>query len=364
MAEDSLAAVFHAAGQPVRLQRFPLPELSAGEALVRVTCCTLCGSDLHTYQGHRPTPIPTILGHEILGEIASLAPGQPVLDQRGQPLGIGQRVTWSVAASCTQCFFCNHGMPQKCEHLFKYGHEQIRDDHALSGGLAEYCHLARGTTILALPEDLPELAACPCNCATATVAAGLRVGGGCREETVLIQGAGMLGLTACAMARARGASQVVVCDVDPRRLRLAEKFGATRCVLVGEQSRQLKTAVQEVTAGRGVDLALELSGASGAVETGLELLRIGGRYVLIGAVFPAPPVPVSAESVVRRWLSIHGVHNYTPTDLADALDFLVRNHDRFPLAELVTDTFTLEESAAAFQHALASRALRVAVLPG
>jgi len=85
--------------------------------------------------------------------------------------------------------------------------------------------------------------------------------------------------------------------------------------------------------------------------------------VLIGAVFPAPPVPLSAESVVRRWLSIYGVHNYTPADLADALEFLTRNHGRFPLAELVTDTFTLAEAEAAFQHAIASRALRVAVLP-
>ena len=360
--DSALAAVFAAAGQPLELQSLPMPVLREGEALARVTCCTVCGSDLHTYQGHRSTPVPTVLGHEILGEIVALGPGEPVIDHSGRPLEIGERVTWSIAASCGRCFFCTHGIPQKCERLFKYGHEAITPDHPLSGGLAEYCHLAPGTAVVRAPADLPDAVACPANCATATVAAALRTGGGCRDEAVLVQGVGMLGLTACAMARAQGAYEVIACDVDAARLAAAERFGATRCVLA-DDADALKGAVAAATDGRGVDLALELSGAAAAMEAGLDLLRIGGRYVLVGAVFPGPAVAVSPESVIRRLLSIHGLHNYTPADLAKAVAFLADNHARYPFADLVAETFPLSEADAAFQHAIQGRAHRVAVRP-
>jgi alcohol dehydrogenase len=361
--DESLAAVFAAAGEPLDIRPLPLPELRPGEVLVRVTCCTVCGSDVHTYQGHRTTPVPTVLGHEILGTVAAIGPGEPVLDHEGRPLDIGDRVTWSIAASCGACFFCEHGIPQKCERLFKYGHERIRPEHQLSGGLAEYCHLAPGTAIIPVPEALPDVVACPANCATATVAGALRIGGGCDGAAVLIQGAGMLGLTACAMARSRGAQHVIACDVDTERLELARRFGATRCVAVTDDGGELTAAVNELTGGRGVDLALELSGAIAAMEAGLKLLRIGAHYVLVGAVFPSPPLAVDPEAVIRRLLNIHGLHNYTPADLAAAIEFLTQHHGEYPFAELVADTFPLCEAELAFEHAIRSRALRVAVLP-
>ena len=362
MHKQSLAAVFNAPNAPLEMRTFPLPGLGPGEVLVRVTCCTVCGSDLHTYTGRRSTPTPTILGHEILGEVAALGPGDPVRDVDARPLTVGDRVTWSIAASCGACFFCTHGIPQKCERLFKYGHQAITPEHPLSGGLAEYCHLAPGTAVVRAPADLPDAVACPANCATATVAAALRTGGDCRDEAVLVQGAGMLGLTACAMARAQGAYEVIACDVDAARLAAAERFGATRYVLA-DDADALKGAVAAATDGRGVDLALELSGAAVAMEAGLDLLRIGGRYVLVGAVFPGPAVAVSPESVIRRLLSIHGLHNYTPADLARAVAFLADNHARYPFAELVAETFPLSEANAAFQHAIQGRAHRVAVRP-
>lgn len=361
--DRALAAVFAAAGEPLELQALPMPELREGEALARVICCTVCGSDLHTYQGHRSTPVPTVLGHEILGEVAALGPGEPVLDLRGRPLEVGERITWSIAASCGRCFFCTHGIPQKCVHLLKYGHEAIRADYQLSGGLAEYCHLARGTAVSPVPEAVPDEAACPANCATATVAGAFRVGGGCDDAVVLVQGCGMLGLTACAMAKARGAREIIACDVDPARLELASRFGASRCVAVADTDEALTLATREVTDGRGVDLALELSGAAAAMQMGLKLLRIGGHYVLVGAVFPSSPLALDPEAVIRRLLNIHGLHNYTPADLADAVAFLAQHHARYPFAELVADSFPLAEADRAFQHAIETRALRVAVRP-
>jgi len=202
MTETSRAMVFHEAGRPLELKRYPLPRLAEGEVLVRITCCTLCGSDVHTYEGRRSAPLPTILGHEIIGQVAQLPPGPEVRDHQGVPLDLGDRITWSVAASCGGCFFCNDGLPQKCKGLFKYGHERISERHQLSGGLAEHCHLAAGTAIFRLPSELSDAVACPANCATATVAAAMRYSGDQRDRVVLIQGAGMLGLTAAAMATA------------------------------------------------------------------------------------------------------------------------------------------------------------------
>jgi putative phosphonate catabolism associated alcohol dehydrogenase len=359
----SKAAVFDQPNEAQEITDLPLPTLRSGEVLVRITCCTLCGSDLHTFQGRRSTPTPTILGHEILGEVAVLGPGEPVLDLSGRPLKVGDRVTWSIGASCGSCFFCEDGLPQKCEHLTKYGHEAIRPDYALSGGLAEYCHLARGTGIVRMPKNVPDAVACPANCATATVAAALRIGGNCRGQAVLIQGAGMLGLTACAVAHTRGAREVIAVDVDANRLELAKRFGATRTVLAGQDDEALARTVEEATSGRGVDLAIELSGAAAAMEAGLELLRIGGRYVFVGAVFPGPPIPLSPEKVIRRLLSIHGLHNYGPEDLVAAVQFLTHHHKDFPFAELVKSTYPLAEVNAAFDHAISSRELRVAVIP-
>jgi len=361
MAGTSRAMVFHEAGRPLELREFPLPRLAEGEVLVRVTCCTLCGSDVHTFEGRRSTPLPTVLGHEIIGQVAQLPPGPEVCSHQGDPLRIGDRITWSVAASCGECFFCNDGLPQKCRRLFKYGHERISERHPLSGGLADHCHLAAGTAIFRLPSDLSDAVACPANCATATVAAAMRYAGDCAGRVVLIQGAGMLGLTAAAMAGSAGAREVIVCDTVPERLPRADSFGATRTACVDQGEGQLAATVEEVTSGRGVDVAVEVSGDPAAIEAGIELLRVGGRYIWVGAVFPARPVTVSAETIVRKILSIQGMHNYAPEDLGSAVRFLEQNGPRFPFEELVAEKFALEDANTAFLRATGCGALRVAV---
>ena len=363
MSRKSRVVLFSEPHQPLELSEVDWPRLQPGELLVRVTCCTLCGSDVHTYLGHRSAPVPTILGHEILGRVAELPPGEPPHDARGEPLRVGDRITWSIAASCGSCFFCRESLPQKCEHLFKYGHERIVPDHPLSGGLADYCHLAPGTTVLRIPDTLPDHVACPANCATATVTAALRIGGNGKNRVILVQGAGTLGLTATAMAHANGARAVIVSDVNPDRLQWARRFGATEVVNVADDPKALASLVADQTCGRGVDLALEMTGATAAIQEGLGQIRIGGTYVWVGAVFPDQPVTLSAERIVRGLISIHGVHNYTPADLVVGVRFLEAHAAHYPFAELVSSTFPLAEADRAFQHAVSTRAFRVAVVP-
>ncbi|MBC8354378.1 MAG: zinc-binding dehydrogenase [Planctomycetes bacterium] len=359
----ALAAVFHGPRRPLELSEFELPELRAGEVLVEITCSTICGSDLHTIRGDRPVSGPTVLGHEIIGRITQLpADGPPVTDVMGDRLAIGDRVTWAVAASCGTCFFCEHELPQKCDKLFKYGHETV-ERGALSGGLAEFCHLAPGTAIVKVPKTLSDRVACPANCATATVAGALRIARGCADKSVVIHGAGMLGLTTAAMAATQGATSITVTDLSEQRLVRAMDFGATHTVHIGEDPAVLSNAIRDVTDGRGADVAFEMSGSPTAIEESVDLLRIGGQLVLVGSVFPTRATQLFPEQIIRKLLRIDGVHNYTPIDLTVAIEFLSTATTQYPFESLVGAELTLRELNTAIEGILDADHIRIAVRP-
>lgn len=349
--ESCQAAVFLGANRPLELRSFPIPALLPGEALAKVECCTVCGSDLHTFAGKRSEPTPSILGHEILGRIAALgAPGPVALD--GQALEVGERVTWSTAISCGVCDRCVGGLPQKCRTLAKYGHERAEGRAALCGGLGEYVLLRAGSQIARVDEALPAEVLCPANCATATIAAAIRIAGALEGKRVLIFGAGMLGLTAAAMSQTLGAAEVALCDVDPGRLGLASSFGAQRAFTWNDLPDEQ------------FDVILELAGSPDAVEAACRRASIGGRIVLVGSVMKSRPASIDPELVVRNWLTISGVHNYAPSDLQTAVDFLRRFHSRFPFAKLVAREYSLAQVNDAFVDAIRERPVRVAIRPG
>jgi len=358
-----LAAVFRGPGNPLELGSFPLPDLRAGEVLVAIDCCTICGSDLHTIRGDRPVAGPMVLGHEMSGRVVELSSaGPPPADVVGDEIELGDRITWSVAAACGQCFFCSKGLPQKCEQLFKYGHETL-DRSELSGGLAEYCRVVAGSAMVKLPPSLPDFIACPANCATATVAAAMRVSGECAGNCVIIHGGGMLGLTAAAMTRSQGAAAVIVTDIAEPRLARAEGFGATNAISVAEGTEHLNDVIDQLTNKRGADLVFEMSGSTTAIEESVGQLRIGGRLVLVGSVFPSRAVRLAPEQLVRKMLRIDGVHNYTPADLSTAVEFLNEMAEKFPFESLVDAYFSLQDVNAAIESASDSNVIRVAVHP-
>ncbi|MBX3449519.1 MAG: zinc-binding dehydrogenase [Planctomycetaceae bacterium] len=360
--DHSLAAVFSRTGEPLALQSFPLPELGPGEALVRVELCTVCGSDLHTVTGKRQEKVPTILGHEICGWVVANA-AIPLTDLDGVALREGDRVTWSTSVSCGTCDRCQSGLPQKCRTLAKFGHEATTGGWPLSGGLTQYVHLKAGSRVARLPEGLPAEVACPANCATATVAAAFRVAGSLSDKRVLIFGAGMLGLTAAAMAKSLGARTVVVCDRDARRLSLASQFGADAVVTWTDNEAATLDELGSRSGGTGYDVLVELSGSPSAVEAACALTEIGAKVVLVGTVMKSRPIQIDPEALVRRWTSIHGVHNYTPEDLRTAVAFLAEQHTKFPFAELVAKRFPLDEINAAIDFAVTHGPVRIAIAP-
>jgi putative phosphonate catabolism associated alcohol dehydrogenase len=357
-----LAAVFQAPRQPLTLERFPLPALAGSEVLVRVRCCTICGSDLHSYFGRRPSPAPAVLGHEMVGEVVAMGPGG-ARDWRGRQVASGARVTWSMVWSCGECFYCRRDLHPKCERLLKFGHERIQPDRALFGGMAEYCWLPERTAVFPIPDRLPDAVAAPANCATATVAAVFRHAASVHGETVVILGAGMLGLTASAMAAEYGAEQVLVIEPDEGRRVTALRFGAAAAIDSALPPTEIVHEVERRTAGRGADAVLELSGNPDAVELALSLLRPGGRLIMAGSTFPSRPAQCPAERVVRQLLRISGVYNYVPADLGTALEFLDRAAGRYPFEELVGAVFPLHDVNQAIAFAETKRPPRVALIP-
>ena len=341
---------FAPCAHPLTIEQFSIPALLRKETLVKIRCATICGSDLHSYYGRRHSPIPCILGHEMVGEVVATGP-DGACDYRGAPLSAGDRITWSMVWSCGECFYCRRGLRPKCERLKKFGHDEMAPGRELRGGMAEYCVLPAGTAIFKVPDNLTDGVASSSNCATATVAAVLRNAGSVAGQTILVHGAGMLGQTACAMAAWSGASQVIVVEPDARRRETALAFGATEALDSAERQDELAARVLELTDGRGADIAVELSGVPDAIELGLGLLRFGGRFILAGATFPSRPVQLDAEQVVRRLLQIVGVYNYNPEDLETALRFLSDVQQRYPFEQLVGKTFSLDDVNAAFDFA-------------
>ena len=358
----SKAAVFHQAGQPLELTSFELPiELAPGAALCRVRMSTICGSDLHTISGRRIEPAPLILGHEIIGEIITLGEGL-THDGLGQPLAVGDRVTWTIMACCAECFFCTHDLPNKCVGLKKYGHTCCDEYPPLTGGFAEHIVLWPGTGVFRIPDNLSDEVATPANCALATVVCATDAIGVAPGETALIQGAGLLGLNLIALCKEAGCENVLVTDVQPKRLELAKRFGATACINLSQDTDDdLAATARDLTDGRGVDVAFEVCGQTDAVASAIGALRTGGRYLIAGLVMAGSRFELDGNQLTRKVLTLKGIHNYAPKHLGQALQFLAACADKYPYGDIVGKTFGLDQINDAVAEAATGRHVRVAV---
>lgn len=359
--KKSKLAIFHGKGIPMTMDSVEVPKLEDGQILVKNEYTTLCRSDLNTYTGKRTEKTPTILGHEIVGRIDELGPGAPTIDCRGDPLQVGDRVTWGIYASDPDSALSKMGIPQKGEGLFKYGHEEIRDDNHLHGGLSEYCVLRKHTPVIKINQPLPLTVIALINCSVATVSGALRLAGPLEDRTVLVTGVGMLGVIACAMCKAGGARKVIALDIDKERLETAQRFGAEFTVNVKEGGSTAKEQLDPVIDEQPILVALDFSGVPETMELSLSLLGIGGVAVWIGATFPQRAVEINAEKIIRNIHVIKGLHNYNQEDLVSAVDFMERHYKDFPFESLVHDKFTLDTVNESFEYAVSSGAHRVGV---
>ena len=311
-----------------RMEHIGFPELGERELLIALAVATVCGSDRHTVSGRRSSPSPSILGHEGMGTVVA---------SRREGIRVGDRVVFSVTDTCGRCDRCRAGLSAKCTSVRKVGHEPLGGAWALNGTYATHLHVQSGQAVERVPDHVGDEAAATAGCAIATVMAVMDKAGDLSGRTVLVNGLGMLGLTAVVAARAAGAGHVIASDPDPH----------ARSLVAG--------LAHEVTAsvepGVLVDCALELSGARGGVMSTLASLDIGGTAVLAGSVSPTHPVGLDPEWVVRGWRTITGVHNYEPHHLGQAVCFLDEHQDRLPWEAIFGRRYALEELPSAFAAA-------------
>lgn len=353
---------FHGTGTPFEICEIPVT-ITPDNILVRVSLSTICGSDLHTVSGRRGADTPCVLGHEIVGTIA--APTR-LRSATGEPLNEGERVTWSLMASCGACDYCTHrNLPQKCNTLFKYGHARSEGSDALSGGFASHIQLHPGTAIYHIPDSMSDGEAAPVNCAFATVVNGLNTIGTHPNESAVIHGAGMLGIYAACYLREQDYNIVAIVDINEERLQIAKRFGATHTFNPDKNSiAEIDTALKSLTNGRGVDLGVEVSGATSGLPNLVTWSAIGGRVLTLGYVYPNAHTSIDAHQIVTKCVTLRGVHNYHYTALGTALSFVEENRDRYPFAELIGKTYPLTDINAAFEHAMRQDEIRIAIAPG
>ncbi|MBP8296422.1 MAG: L-threonine 3-dehydrogenase [Burkholderiales bacterium] len=269
----------------------PVPEVGHNDVLIKIRKTAICGTDMHIYKwdawSQKTIPVPMTVGHEYVGIVVEV--GQEV---RG--LEIGQRVSGEGHLVCGHCRNCRAGRRHLCRNTKGVGVNR-------PGAFAEYLVIP-AENAFPIPDDIPDDIAAildPFGNATHTALSFDMEG-----EDVLITGAGPIGIMAAAIARHVGARHVVITDMNPYRLALAQKMGATRTVNVERES--LSEVMREIGMVEGFDVGLEMSGVPGAFRQMLETMNHGGKIALLG--IPPSDTAIDWNQVIFKGLIIKGVY--------------------------------------------------------
>jgi L-iditol 2-dehydrogenase len=274
------------------LEDRPIPTLQSDEVLVRVRACGICGSDVHGMDGSTGRRIPPIvMGHEAAGEIARV--GAAV-----KTWSVGDRVTFDSTVYCGECCHCRRGEVNLCDHRRVLGVSCA--DYRRDGAFAEFVAVPQ-RILYRLPDNLSFEQAAMVEAVSVAVHAVKRTALAAGATAVVV-GAGMIGLLVVQVLRVAGCAQIIAVDLDPERLRLAQKLGATTTILTGSDG--LVPRVQDLTDGRGADAAFEVVGITPALKTAIDCVRKGGSITLVGNLQAKVDLPL--QLVVTRELRLIG----------------------------------------------------------
>ena len=282
------------------VERIPIPELAPGEALVRVNACGICGTDLKMvsgdFAGRWPPSLPFVLGHEWSGTIVEMAPGT-----EGSALRPGDRVAAENHAGCGQCARCRAGQYNLCERVGQPGYKLF--GHTAQGALAEYA--ARPVRVLhRLPDEVSDAAGALVNQGSLTVHAVRRTGLD-PGSSVAVFGPGLLGLMTALVARASGATKIIVVG---RGVRLKTAADLLPCETVDYEARDPVEAIRAMTGGRGVDRSYECAGNPDVVPQALAAVRRGGRVALLGLT-GGQEVAISPDRLTLDEIDLMGIRS-------------------------------------------------------
>ncbi len=318
------------------LEERPVPVPAADEVLIRVHSVGVCGSDVHYYQHGRIGPYvveaPLVLGHEAGGTIVAV--GADV-----DPDRVGHRVAIEPQRPCRRCDFCRSGAYNLCPSMEFYATPPI------DGAFCEYV-LIQSDFAYDVPDSISENAAALMEPLSVGIAAAQKGGIGV-GDTVLIAGGGPIGIIAGQVARAFGAVDVVIADIDPGRRELAATYGLRTVDPITESTEEL-----------AANVFIDASGAAAAITNGIRSTRAGGTVVLVGS---ADEIPLSVPEVAMRELNVTGTFRYTGTwPIARAL----LESGQVEVDSLVTHVYGIEQVEEALSGDGARDSLKRIVLPG
>ncbi|HEY8486459.1 MAG TPA: zinc-binding dehydrogenase [Limnochordales bacterium] len=362
MGVTSRAAVLQAFHQLPQLARFDVPEPEPGACVVQVLYGGICGTDVHLYHGRLPIPTPVVLGHEGVGRVWRLGEGLRH-DLTGQELREGDLVSWASSIPCGRCYWCLVRQERTlCTNRRVYGINQRADvwPH-LSGSWADFIYLQPGSAIFRVPDGVTPEQVAALGCAGPTVVHGLLHEMGLEfGSTVLVQGAGPVGMAAAMYARLYGAQRVILVGGPAGRLELARQMGVADVFVdifeVTDPAERIARVLQ-ATGGRGADAGVECTGVPAAVAEGLEMVRPAGRYLVLGQYTDQGPVQLRPHLITRKQLRLYGSWAFAERHYADYVRSLPALAGRFPLERLVRP-YPLEQVGRALQDVEAGQVMK------
>ena len=342
--QSDMQAIFYLGPRRLELRCVPVPSLEPDEVLVKVRAATTCGTDVKTYlRGHPKYPPPFPFGHEFAGDVIEV--GSMVSNLR-----IGMRVTASCFGPCGACYYCKHHQENLCENMI----------HNF-GTYAEFLKLpgpfVRWNTLI-IPDNLtyPQAALLE---PLASVVHGhklIQVRPG--ETVAILGGGGAVGLMHLQIARASGASKLIVVDLNDDRLEFARRLGAE---ILNPTRTDPVAGIRELTAGRGVDVAIECGGARQTWEMALQVVRKGGRVLWFGGLAEGTRIELDAPAVHYREIGIFNTHGNSPADFWEACNLVASGI--VATDYLLSPEMALSQTQQALELMIAGKAMKIPISP-
>ncbi len=349
MPNQMLAVRFYKPGE-LKAEQVPIPEPSPGELVVKNHVALTCGTDVKMFRrGHPLAKPPQIMGHEFAGTVSALGEGV-------ENFNLGMKVVAANSAPCNRCFYCSIHQPNLCERL-----DESIIGFTWPGSYAEYVRIPERIVrqnAFQVPEGVPLESVASLE-PLACVVHGWDLVGNMPGETAVIIGGGPIGLLHAQLARLNGASQVVLSDVVPQRLREADKIGVN--VTINSASENLGDRVLNLTDGRGADVVVEAVGRRETWESTIGLVRKGGTVLLFGGCPSGTMVSFSAEKIHYGELRVQGAFHHTPAAVERAFRLIVSG--QVSIMPLISHEMPLERAGEALQLMGEGKALKIALRP-
>jgi L-iditol 2-dehydrogenase len=323
----------------------PTPVPGRAEVLVRIDAVAICATDLEIIHAGSPARIKGGLpfnknftpGHEYMGAVAALGPD---VDE----FKIGERVTVEVHAGCGQCKRCRQGMYTSCLNYGRPEKGHRANGFTTDGGFAEYA-LNHINTLIRVPDSMSDAEATLVVTAGTSMYGLTELGGLVAGESVVVIGPGPIGLLAVAVAKALGASPVILTGTRNKRLAIGKELGADRVINIGEENPL--EVVKQLTGGIGADYVIECAGSEQTIDQAIHMANRGGKICL--AAFPHEPVTTNIAHLVRNNIYVYGIRGEGKSATHRAMELMAEK--RFDATKIHTHTFPLADLPTALRYA-------------